>query len=1082
MTSLLKMSEDELAKQEDGFVFRRTVLVAGAASLLSLGGMMLRYAEGDAVPLDGMDSPGGQLRIALALGAAMIAAAWLIRGVVMQRLQWAVVVSLLIHFLACLALRRVVLDVPIAPFVSMDAEEISVPELALPDYGGTESPTSEPQQWERPSNVEAEESEQHELDRQLAEITPDAEPEQVDVERAVQSAAVPNRRQQQEQMDAAMQLELQHRRQQAQAEAIERVEAPQVETTEVQQPQLDARQMDRVQADPQNSARQMERVTAQRDNRVASASLQTPDQMVPRELNDVSVAQQERSVVSVDAAETSAEVVELAESASVSRNVAERQRVETARQTDVALPSRESSSVQAASGGSLQVRRMSPARSAASASPALPAPFSGGAAAMSRNVSSVTLSAGAAATAAPSVAVNSVSGAAAPSLNASANAGVARTSSDAPAGATGRDGIVSTQTSRSGVTSLEAGTLGGRRGSQAGPTLGAAVGGSSRLAETRGGASGMPGAVGTQAEQVAVGSLAGSRAGSDGGLGAGPSSDATGLARSGTGLPSDTSAGMAPGTSTAGVSSARRSVALNAIGRSGLSGRSSDSSARLRGTIGGLGQRTGRPSSGSTGISLPDGALRAEESGALVIAGPQAPAAGGGSASRNQGTSGMRIARDGSLTGPTGLASGRRSAGLPGVNRGPSTIARSRPSLPGMAGTSPVGRTAGRESRPRLSTASDLAGLIRRNVPGISDFQTERVGAAFSMRTPEARREAVQELGGNGQSEAAVERGLEWLAAHQYAAGNWSIHEMNCADHDCTGHGSYEADPAATGLALLAFLGAGNTHQSGTYQQEVRRGLNWVTLHQKEDGDLFPAPSEFAHFYSHGIAAIALCEAYGMTKDPDLRDPAQRAIQFIIQSQHPKFGGWRYEPRFESDTSVSGWQLMALKSGQMAGLKIPTSVYKGVETWLTSVENNDAPGRFRYHPSTEVTETMTAEGLLMRQYLGADKTDSAVQAGASYLLQRLPRSDARNSYYWYYATQVMFHLQGEYWQEWNVALRDMLVQSQEKGGPVRGSWDPAVPVKDTWGQSGGRHYVTCLNLLMLEVYYRHLPLYIELTP
>ena len=1082
MTSLLKMSEDELAKQEDGFVFRRTVLLAGAASLLSLGGMVLRYAEGDTVPLEGMDSFHGQVRIALTLGASMIAAAWLIRGVIMQRLQWAVVVSLLIHLLACLALRRVVLDVPIAPFVAMDAEEISVPELALPDYGGAESAASESQQWERPSNVEAEESEQHELDRQTAEITPDAEPEEVEVERAVESAAVPNRRQQQEQMDAAMQLELQHRRQQAQIEAMEQLEAPPVETTEAQQPQLDPRQMDRVEANPQNSAREMERVDAQRENSIASASLQASDQMIPRELNSVSVAQQERSSVSVAAADASAEVVEIAETADVSRNVTESRPVETARQTNVALPSRQNSAVQAASGGSLQVRRMVPARSAASALASLPAPSGGGAAAMSRSTSSATLSPGAVASAAPTVTVNSASGAAAPSLSASSNAGVSRTSSVAPVGAAGREGAVSAQTSRSGVATLQTGTLGSGRGSQTGPTLGTAVGGNSGVAATRARAGNVPGAVGTQAEQVAVGSVGASRAGSDGGLGAGPASGTTGVSRSGTGLPSPTSSGMAPGASPNGVASGRRSVALNAIGRSGLSGRSSDSTARLRGTIRGLGQRTGRSSSRSVGISLPDGALRAEESGALVIAGPQAPAAGGGSASRNQGTSGMRIARDGSLTGPTGLSSGRRSAGLPGVNRGPSTIARSRPSLPGVRGISPVGRTGGRESRPRLTTASDVAGLVRRNVPGISDLQTDRVGAAFSMRTPEARREAVLELGGNEQSEAAVERGLEWLAAHQYAAGNWSIHQMNCAGHNCTGRGTYEADPAATGLALLAFLGAGNTHQSGTYREEVRRGLNWLTGNQKEDGDLFPVPSEFAHFYSHGIAAIALCEAYGMTKDPELRDPAQRAIQFIIQSQHPKFGGWRYEPQFESDTSVSGWQLMALKSGQMAGLKIPASAYKGVETWLASVENKDAPGRFRYHPSTEVTETMTAEGLLMRQYLGADRTDSAVQAGASYLRQRLPRSDVRNSYYWYYATQVMFHLQGEHWQEWNAALRELLVQTQEKGGPARGSWDPAAPVKDTWGQSGGRHYVTCLNLLMLEVYYRHLPLYIDLAP
>ena len=116
--------------------------------------------------------------------------------------------------------------------------------------------------------------------------------------------------------------------------------------------------------------------------------------------------------------------------------------------------------------------------------------------------------------------------------------------------------------------------------------------------------------------------------------------------------------------------------------------------------------------------------------------------------------------------------------------------------------------------------------MIRRSVPGISPIPTERISAGFSMRRPQARREAVRNLGGNDASETAVERGLKWLADHQYAAGNWSIHDLNCTDHDCQGSGSYRADSAATGLAMLSFLGAGYTHRSGEYQQVVERGLN----------------------------------------------------------------------------------------------------------------------------------------------------------------------------------------------------------------------------------------------------------------
>ena len=378
-----------------------------------------------------------------------------------------------------------------------------------------------------------------------------------------------------------------------------------------------------------------------------------------------------------------------------------------------------------------------------------------------------------------------------------------------------------------------------------------------------------------------------------------------------------------------------------------------------------------------------------------------------------------------------------------------------------------------------LASASEIVGLIKRSMPGPGAVQSGPISAGFSMRRPDIRREAVRKLGGNDASERAVERGLKWLADHQFAAGNWSIHELNCKDHDCLGHGSFQADTAATGLAMLAFLGAGHSHRSGEYQDVVGRGIQWLVQRQKPDGDLFAEGSELVWLYSHGMAAIALCEAYGLTKDPKLKNPAQRSLDFIVAAQHPEFGGWRYRPKFESDTSVSGWQLMALKSGQMAGLVVPKSSYDGVSRWLDSVESKSSPGRFAYHSTKSDSLAMTAEGLLMRQYLGAGRSDASLIAGASYLKQYLPRLKERDAYYWYYATQVMFHMQGENWSAWNAKIRDLLVDTQQKGAGTAGSWAPETPAESKWGQAGGRHYLTCLNLLMLEVYYRHLPLYID---
>lgn len=436
----------------------------------------------------------------------------------------------------------------------------------------------------------------------------------------------------------------------------------------------------------------------------------------------------------------------------------------------------------------------------------------------------------------------------------------------------------------------------------------------------------------------------------------------------------------------------------------------------------------------------------------------------------------------GTSAGPRLNSVPRRSAGLPGSS-GPAATAGA-PS--GLEAPQPARVAVGSpragigNSQPTLASANVVAEMVKKSVAGRAGSPEARIADSLSMRTSEARREAAKTLGGSPESEEAVERGLLWLALNQYPDGHWSINDFPGEPTADIGQGSFRADSAATGLALLAYLGAGYTHQSGKYEDVVNRGVTWLLKRQKPDGDLFADESEFVWFYSHGMASIALCEAYGLTKDVALKEPAQRALDFIIDAQHPEFGGWRYRPKFESDTSVSGWQLMALKSGEMSGLTVPKDAYVRVGRWLDSVQSKTSAGQFSYHPSQDASPTMTAEGLLMRQYLGSKRDDAQLIAGANFLQTRLPDFGQRDSYYWYYATQVMFHMQGEHWNAWNHSLRDSLVETQTQDGAFSGSWDPVRPTPEKWSSAGGRHYVTCLNLLMLEVYYRHLPLYLEL--
>ena len=125
---------------------------------------------------------------------------------------------------------------------------------------------------------------------------------------------------------------------------------------------------------------------------------------------------------------------------------------------------------------------------------------------------------------------------------------------------------------------------------------------------------------------------------------------------------------------------------------------------------------------------------------------------------------------------------------------------------------------------------------------------------------------------------------------------------------------------------------------------------------------------------------------------------------------------------------------------------------------------------------------MTSVGLLMRLYTGWGRNDEPMKEGAKYLLEHPPAHGTsskplRDTYYWYYTTQVLFHMGGETWREWNGKLQPMLVETQVAEGQYAGSWEPLGSVPDAWGKYGGRLYVTTLNLLSLEVYYRHLPLY-----
>ena len=364
-----------------------------------------------------------------------------------------------------------------------------------------------------------------------------------------------------------------------------------------------------------------------------------------------------------------------------------------------------------------------------------------------------------------------------------------------------------------------------------------------------------------------------------------------------------------------------------------------------------------------------------------------------------------------------------------------------------------------------------------------AETRVRETAEAFARRSRENR--------GAAEADAMVERGLEWLARSQESDGRWTL-----GKYDPAGVGGavrLQSDSAATGLALLSFLGAGYDHFDGRHREAVRRGLEWLVSVQHDDGDLYqaadPVSNSCARMYSHGIATTALCEAVGMTGDPLLRPAAEKALAFVVASQQPGRGGWRYQPRSDSDLSVTGWMLVSLRAGALAGLSVPAETFAAVESFLDTSAVPGNPGHYLYNatnpgqrPSDLSAACMTALGALMRLHTGTPRGDEPIREAAAELAKIKPSYGsgdvrARDAYLWYYSSQVLVQTGGVQWEAWYRQLCRLLESKQIASGSDAGSWDPLGPIPDRWGAYGGRLYVTTLHLLALEVPYRHLPTY-----
>lgn len=364
----------------------------------------------------------------------------------------------------------------------------------------------------------------------------------------------------------------------------------------------------------------------------------------------------------------------------------------------------------------------------------------------------------------------------------------------------------------------------------------------------------------------------------------------------------------------------------------------------------------------------------------------------------------------------------------------------------------------------------------------------------LKSRVGEAKQAALSRYGGDEETEAAVQRALAWLARHQSLDGRWDLdgYDARCRDNGCRNEGKVLVgqpiyDNGLTSLALLAFMGAGHDDEHGPYRENIKKGINYLLSQQSEDGALVLYEYFGIRYpmYDHAISLYALSEAYNFNQEERLREPIQRALNFLLQTQQAG-GGWDYEigRTDRNDVSITGWVVMALESCRLGGFDIGDEVYDRTLRMLHKMTLSSGLVKYtdRNPGAGQKGVGVTAVSLYARMLMG-DATDTrSFERGLGIVADEPPNWDRLISegaqhhtmYYWYYGTLAMFHSGSKEWSTWNRYMKSALLGHQRTTGCAEGSWDPAGP----WlGKFAGRVYATCMGALSLEVYYRYLPLY-----
>ncbi len=366
----------------------------------------------------------------------------------------------------------------------------------------------------------------------------------------------------------------------------------------------------------------------------------------------------------------------------------------------------------------------------------------------------------------------------------------------------------------------------------------------------------------------------------------------------------------------------------------------------------------------------------------------------------------------------------------------------------------------------------DLAASVERDLRGGADIGVQ--GGWFGRTEGRAR-----------PASPAAADALDWLARHQSANGSFDCDGFPslCRGSTCGGPGAPLYDVGCTGLALAAFVRAGETHKTPLHGAVVRNAIKYLKSVQDAEGCF--GERAYGHFtYNHAVATLGVAEALRSTRSPLFEGSVRSGVSFILECRNP-YLAWRYGVKpGDDDTSVTGWMVAALVAAREGGVPADPEAFKGALAWLDRVTEpqygrvgytaqGNGPARpmpFLDEFPPDKSESLTAEGCHVRLVAGQPKDHAFVVKGLALMDRVLPLWDAKQGtidlYYWYFGTLVKREAAGDAeWARWRGAAERALLPNQRpiKDGCSRGSWEPLDP----WRADGGRVYTTAVAALTL---------------